>query len=292
MAKGKAKLELAKYRGDYIIPIMGPTGAGKSSFINLLLGEAKLTVGHLLDSCTTDLLPVEIPAATVRENLLTWQPHSDTAKLVIVDTPGFDDTSADDSMILQRIADWLKEAHGKGAKLAGVIYLFDITQFRVTGATKRNFDVFEKLCGEDACKSIVLGTTKWTRVPANEQEIAGKKEKQLRNRFWIDMISKGSTIMRVDDKDTNASPWNLVEAVLLRKSNSPTLLIQTELVELRKRLPQTEAATVLRGRIDELIKSLKNAGASEEDIRPLVREVEALRERITFFDRLFFWRNR
>ncbi|KAF5321856.1 hypothetical protein D9619_000484 [Psilocybe cf. subviscida] len=262
-------------------------------FINRLVDEERVQVGDLLDSCTKGLEPVEIPGVLVRRNIPAWRPVSPNpaklANLIVVDTPGFDDTSADDSEILKRVADWLADSYGAGAKLAGVIYLYDMSQARVTGATKRNFDVFEKLCGADACKSIVLGTTKWTRIPANECETTGRKEQQLRDKFWKDMISKGSTIMRVDDKDTQASPWDLVETVLL-KGNSPTLLIQTELVDLRKRLPQTEAAAVLRGRIDELIKSLKNAGASKEEIRALMREVNALKEK-TLLDRLFFWRH-
>ncbi|KAF5321471.1 hypothetical protein D9619_000407 [Psilocybe cf. subviscida] len=207
----------------------------------------------------------------------------------IVDTPGFDDTSADDSEILKRVADWLAESYGVGAKLAGVIYLQDICQRRVTGATKRNFDVFDRLCGGDACNSVVLGTTQWTRVPTSEREMAGARETELQDNFWKVMIGKGSTIQRVDDKDTNTSPWDLI-ATILFKGASPTLLIQKELIEMEKSLPQTEAASVLRGRIDDLIKSLKKARASKEEVQALEREVQALKEK-TFLDRLRFWRS-
>ncbi|KAF5322729.1 hypothetical protein D9619_000413 [Psilocybe cf. subviscida] len=296
MATGsKAKSKVAKHQGDYIIPIMGPTGAGKSSFINLLFGggEERVKVGHSLNSCTIDLQSIEIPQDAIQHHLPAWRTISSNpskpAKLIIVDTPGFDDTSADDSEILKRVADWLAKSYGSGAKLAGVIYLQDICQRRVTGATKRNFEVFDKLCGKDACKSVVLGTTQWMRVPPNDYEMAGKREQELKENFWKEMIRKGSTMQRVDDKATGASPWDLLEAVLL-KGESPLLQIQSELMDLHKSLPQTEAAKALRGRIDELIKSLKNAGASKEEIRALVREVQALKEK-TFLDRLLFWRN-
>ncbi|KAF5321746.1 hypothetical protein D9619_000418 [Psilocybe cf. subviscida] len=294
MAKGKGKSDSAKYQGDYIIPIMGPTGAGKSSFINMLFdGKEKMRVGHSLNSCTIGLESIEIPAEAVKRNLPTWKPVSPNpakpAKLIIVDTPGFDDTSADDSEILKRVADWLAESYDAGAKLAGVIYLQDICQRRVTGATKRNFEVFDKLCGGDACKSVVLGTTQWTRSPDNERKMAEAREQELRDNFWRDMIKKGSAIQRVDDRATQASPWDLVETVLL-KGKSPLLQIQRELKDLHKSLPQTDAAIVLRGRIDELIKSLKNSGASKAEIRALVQEVNALKEK-TFLDRLCFWRH-
>lgn len=90
---------------------------------------------------------------------------------------------------------------------------------------------------------------------------------------------------RVDDQATNASPWDLVQTVLL-KGESPVLLIQRELVEMQKRLPQTEAASILKGRIEELITSLKNAGATKEEVRALIQEVEALKEK-SIFARLF-----
>ncbi|KAF5320959.1 hypothetical protein D9619_000394 [Psilocybe cf. subviscida] len=273
---------------DYIIPIMGPTGAGKSTFINLLLGTERVPVGHSLNSCTRDLGPIDIPAATVQHFIPSWQPRSDTAKLIIVDTPGFDDTSADDSEILKRIADWLTASYGSGAKLAGVIYLQDICQRRVTGATKRNFEVFDKLCGKDACKSIVLGTTQWTRVPPNEREMARAREQELRDNFWRDMVSKGSKMQRVDDKARKVSPWDLVETILL-KNRSAVLQIQEELTTLHKSLPQTEAAIVLRGRIDELIQSLKKAGATKEEIDALAKEVKALKEKIAWWRRLWKW---
>ncbi|KAF5321008.1 hypothetical protein D9619_000420 [Psilocybe cf. subviscida] len=227
MAKGsKAKSESAKYQGDYIIPIMGPTGAGKSSFINLLFdGKERVRVGHSLDSCTTGLESVEIPAEAVKRNLPNWRPVSpNPAKLIIVDTPGFDGTSADGSEILQRVADWLAQSYGAGAKLAGVIYLQDICQQRLmlTGATKRNFEIFDKLCGGDACQSVVLGTTQWQRVPPDDRQTADAREQELRQNFWKEMISKGSTMQRVDDKNMNASPWDLVATVLL---GSPMILV-------------------------------------------------------------------
>ncbi|KAF5321119.1 hypothetical protein D9619_000436 [Psilocybe cf. subviscida] len=205
--------------------VMGPTGAGKSTFINMLFGgEERVAVGHSLNS-----------PGPVR-------------KLIIVDTPGY----------------------GAGAKLAGVIYLRDICQRRITEPTKKNLEVFDRLCGGDACKSIVLGTTQWARVPADEHKVAGRREQELRDNYWKEMIRKGSAMQRVDDTCTNASPWDLIDTVLL-KGISPTLLIQQELMDMDRSLPQTEAAAVLRGRIEELIKGLKSSGASKEEVQALVQ---------------------
>jgi hypothetical protein len=96
---------------------MGPTGVGKSTvgitlrrdifstaqamelqFINTVCGTTATKVNHGLDSCTTLLKPVvvNIPKGPFRGR-----------RLVLVDTPGFDDTLRDDSEILHRIAFWL-----------------------------------------------------------------------------------------------------------------------------------------------------------------------------------------
>ncbi|KAJ3498534.1 hypothetical protein NMY22_g19594 [Coprinellus aureogranulatus] len=97
---------------DIVIPIMGATGAGKSSFINLLLkhigDDRKVKVGDQLASCTYDLQSVVIDNQIQRQGSFAnlTQEH----RIVIVDTPGFDDTSATDFQILKRIASWLQES--------------------------------------------------------------------------------------------------------------------------------------------------------------------------------------
>ena len=69
-------------------------------FINTLLGQSRMRVGHELASCTSKLEyfvmdPIPSPSQL--------QGH----RVVIVDTPGFDDTYEDDVEILRRIAVWL-----------------------------------------------------------------------------------------------------------------------------------------------------------------------------------------
>jgi len=57
-------------------------------------------VGHHLKSCTAELQPVVITSSQY--------PELGKQRLVIVDTPGFDDTYVSDSEILHRIALWLE----------------------------------------------------------------------------------------------------------------------------------------------------------------------------------------
>jgi hypothetical protein len=71
-------------------------------FVNAVSGRTAMEVGHGLDSCTTLLTPivVDITKGSFKGR-----------RLVLVDTPGFDDTSRDDSEILHRIALWLAASY-------------------------------------------------------------------------------------------------------------------------------------------------------------------------------------
>jgi len=80
---------------DRIVVVMGPTGAGKSTFIECATRQDGRTVGHKLRSFTADI-------RTVRFNHPT-----DGYPVVFVDTPGFEATSRSDMETLSMIADWL-----------------------------------------------------------------------------------------------------------------------------------------------------------------------------------------
>ncbi len=62
-------------------------------FINTVTGQDGCTVGHDLTSFTSDIKPVVIAKGG--------------RSLVIVDTPGFDDTYKSDTEILALIAEWI-----------------------------------------------------------------------------------------------------------------------------------------------------------------------------------------
>lgn len=111
---------------------MGPTGVGKSTvclvlffvswfnstfqFVRYLIENrlpqaVTVKVGHDLESCTVELQPIPIPRANL-PSFLKVEDHprfrqGECRRLVVVDTPGFDDTYENDSEILTRIAQWL-----------------------------------------------------------------------------------------------------------------------------------------------------------------------------------------
>ncbi|TFK18903.1 hypothetical protein FA15DRAFT_697853 [Coprinopsis marcescibilis] len=253
--------------GDLVIPVMGPTGVGKSSFINAYLGTAVAQVGHELESCTrhidwyTTILPSESCYAGRR--------------LILVDTPGFDDTYADDTEILRRIGTWLaasnnltaRRSYLNGMNLAGVLYLHDINQKRIPGSTPPTLKVFEKLVGQNSLSTISFVTTQWETVPF---QAGVDRERELRAKFWKDALSDGATISRVHITPEHPKPHiDVVENVLRRhfesKAKAGALVTQQE--ELRCSLQQLQ-------------QQLEDSVDDDDRRKELVRRIEAIKNQV------------
>lgn len=96
---------------------MGPTGSGKSyvgdgrlyvlgaeacvsQFIDLLTGQPGRRAGNSLKSVTSQIQLTRVKHPKYGD------------RIVLVDTPGFDDTSRTDKQVLQMIGDWLQKTWG------------------------------------------------------------------------------------------------------------------------------------------------------------------------------------
>jgi len=254
---------------DIVIPVMGPTGVGKSTFINSLLGVNRMKVGLDLESCTSNLESVVV-------HDIPNHPKLKGRRLIIVDTPGFDDTWKDDVEILRRIVVWLASAYDSNMKLGGVIYLHEITQTRMLGTSRKNFSMFQQLCGKKAHAVVILGTTKWAEVKPN---IGEEREKQLRENYWKDMLSQGSNMARV--QNTKESAWALLDPILTnveKKAVKVALKIQVELVELQLLIPETKAGQELRYTLQQLLEMQKKGGegANGEQRKAVLNQIKAL----------------
>ncbi|KAF9004212.1 P-loop containing nucleoside triphosphate hydrolase protein, partial [Cyathus striatus] len=246
---------------------MGPSGVGKSTFINVLANKNVVEVGHELNSCTATISHVVLDG-------LPGYPTLQNRRLIIVDTPGFDDTYVDDAEILRRISVWLATSYSGGMTLGGVIYLHDISQTRMLGTTRRNLEMFFKLCGSDALSSVVVGTTKWGEVELNVAEI---REKQLCDIFWKPMIVAGSSVHRF--QSTKDSAWEIVNSILDKVAINDTpeaLQIQKEVVDLSKILPDTEAGRELRITLEQLLENQKRQG-NEDQMQKTLKAINELK---------------
>jgi hypothetical protein len=138
-------------------------------------------------------------------------------------------------------------------KLSGIIYLHDISQARMLGSLRHNFQMFNKLCGNEAARNVILVTTKWDQVAKPTGE---SRERQLENSFWQEILRVGSRNLRF--RHTRESAWEIVDAIIERNSIND-VFIQRELVDLMKILPETDAGNVLRYTLKELLETYKSA---------------------------------
>ncbi|KAI3317399.1 hypothetical protein HD806DRAFT_550471 [Xylariaceae sp. AK1471] len=116
----------------------------------------------------------------------------------VVDTPGFDDTTRSDAEVLEQITKFLGTQYALGLALKGIIFLHRITDVRVQGSTLSSMVLFQELCGDHAFKNVILLTTFWDLQ--DDKSIGARRQQELRDDFWSEMISKGSQVRQFDGK--------------------------------------------------------------------------------------------
>jgi hypothetical protein len=182
-----------------------------------------------------------------------------------VDTPGFDDTDRGDADILDMIASWLGKSYHEGILLSGIIYLYRISDIRMSGSSLKNLKLFRKLCGSDNMKSVSLVTSMWDKVSLADGE---RRERDLVDSggFWQAMISSGCSVKRHDGSIESAK--NLVLELV---EKSPVVLkLQQEIAD-GKTLIETEAGVSLN---EELVRVQKK---HQEELLEVKQEMERAR---------------
>ena len=170
-------------------------------------------------------------------------------------------------------------------KLGGVIYLQSIAEKRMKGTTRRNLEMFRRLCGDDALSKVVLGTTNWGEVSG---EVGKRREGQLFDGFWKDL--KRSNMLRFDQ--TLKSAQEFLDVILRQfDRNISVLQIQGELVELAKILPATAAGKELRYSLEQVLamQSTKEDSEKMDALMVTVRkQVDELRIPLSWRIKRFF----
>ncbi|KAM6490519.1 P-loop containing nucleoside triphosphate hydrolase protein [Amanita muscaria] len=202
---------------------MGPTGSGKTSFVNVASGSS-LVVGGGLQSCTSQIQ-------------LSSPFLLDGRNVTLVDTPGFDDTQRSDTEILNSIASHLASTYQAGQKLSGILYLHRISDFRMGGISTKNLRMFRELCGDSSLKNVVIVTNMWGEVA---HQLGEERETELASQdfFFRPVLAKGARMMR--HNNTHQSAKDILQSVM---ENAPQALrIQKEIVDEGKTVSHTAAA--------------------------------------------------
>ncbi|PPQ81007.1 hypothetical protein CVT25_014515 [Psilocybe cyanescens] len=241
---------LIRYYNDRV---MGATGTGKTTFINLASG-ANLRVGRGLQSCTS-----KVQVAQSFE--------LDGRSVTLIDTPGFDDTTKSDAEILRMIAVFLATAYEKQKRLAGVIYIHRISDFRMTGISSRNFKMFRELCGESTLRNVVIVTNMWGEV---SRDVGEAREQELANQdmFFKPVLEKGALFLR--HENTRETAHNVLRHII--ENHPVSLQIQRELIDEGKDISQTAAGAELnREMMEQIQKHRQELRSLQEEMQEAIR---------------------
>ncbi|KAJ2916730.1 hypothetical protein MD484_g3725, partial [Candolleomyces efflorescens] len=242
--------------GGRLIAVMGETGAGKSWFINAVLGRQEALVDGGSCSCTKTVEKYEY----IREDGLT---------LALVDTPGFEyfteEDARTDAEILQMVAGFLKARYGEERKFSGIVFLHPINTAPGNSASK-NMRMLKLLCGSDRLKNVVVVTTRWDEVCNTEEVLmkAGNSERVLMESKGLlkELSDVGVPFLRsghFSDKapqpvgDQYQTPLAVVESLL---GLEPVYLQLQEEIAEGKSIQETAAGLFLEKELNDLKSTL------------------------------------
>ncbi|KAJ3842821.1 P-loop containing nucleoside triphosphate hydrolase protein [Lentinula raphanica] len=251
---------------EVVIALMGNTGTGKSSFIQLLTGDKNARVGDTLDSETDDVVKIAFT-----------DPVSGR-KVVLVDTPGFDDSrdGRTDTEILRKISEFMLSEYDQHRKLNGAIFFHRMSDPRFGGQSRRALRIFRELCGAATFKNVVVLTTFWDRV--NEQEgVAREEELKSNSNFFKDLVDGGARFMR-HSRENSAARQVLDHIFTLSPTN---VQIQQEIRVEGKSLEETAAGAAQREEINRMIaKHKKEMEDLNAEIATVKKGNEALKREL------------
>jgi hypothetical protein len=124
----------------------------------------------------------------------------------------------------------------------------------MSGSPLKNLHMFAKLCGDGAIRNVVLTTTMWTKV---RPEVGEGRERELQEKYWAGMLSMGSRTMRFGDSFKAA--WHIIDQIVGTVDRNHALLLQEELVNLGRRLSETEAGKMLYSQLQQALAKQKEA---------------------------------
>lgn len=190
---------------QFTILLIGVTGAGKSTFANRASGQ-EVKVGYGIDPCTQD------PQAVLFQ--------LDNHQIVLIDTPGFDDTQRSDVEILRDVAKWMTEQNLLKNQFVDALILFHpVTRDVVSGDEKRRTQLLKTLLGDDAYNRVTIATTMWSSLDPQyatelEAELTKKNNRLGEDGVWGDFCKKGVTVEKHDN--TSASAHDIIRRIISR----------------------------------------------------------------------------
>ncbi|KAF9531288.1 hypothetical protein CPB83DRAFT_904843 [Crepidotus variabilis] len=183
-----------------IIVLVGPTGAGKSHFIDILAGTnwankkmAQRAVG-------------------VRDKEVALSLEGSSTSVVLVDAPGFDDATRPDSEVVRDVVSWLQAQYGNRPHILGVLYFNSIKENRAVGRPQDGLHDFWLMCGLSSRENgerVVFVTTHW--------DVLGDKGKGDIRRELLQTVVSGVGGIVTDFEGSKASAEEIARGFLRQR---------------------------------------------------------------------------
>lgn len=189
--------------------------------------------------------------------MATYKTTIDGKDVLLVDTPGFDDSSRNEGEILENITSKLAQMYVDIIPISGVIYVHDIMNEKFTGSASRYLSMCTRIVGSNALRNVTILTTKWDRDSKdNGMPEKERREQMFKDKPWKELIKQGASIRRIGLADGQNAYVNIVKNVL--KNVATTLQIQQELVEDKLPLNETAAGKMLDKQIQKATKAIRD----------------------------------
>jgi hypothetical protein len=157
----------------------------------------------------------------------------------------------------------------------------------MAGTPYRNLRMFGELCGDQAVRKVVLVTTMWDKALASASDKQRKtlfeREQELSESYWRTMMDHGASTARFLNSVDSA--WKILD-IILKQQESEVLLLQEEIVDLKKALNETQAGKTLYSELQKLLAEQRDTlqalaqQARDESNPKLARQLESELKRI------------
>ncbi|KAF9039725.1 hypothetical protein BJ165DRAFT_1613488 [Panaeolus papilionaceus] len=180
------KIGIDRIDGFVVYVLLGPTGSGKSSFIEAVASDPSLGLSSdKLEGFTQSVSIYRIVNAVTR---LSGYP------IYLVDMPSF----ADSKISAMSIVSMLKRMiRANPSYFFNILYHTPINKPRLPRSQRQVLQTFEALTGTKAAKKVTVVSTMWDSIW--NENTTGRAEgnfSQLHNEIWKDYIAQGANIVK------------------------------------------------------------------------------------------------
>ncbi|PPQ72327.1 hypothetical protein CVT24_004546 [Panaeolus cyanescens] len=175
-----------------VIVLIGPTGAGKSSFIEAL--NSRSAHGRL------GIAKNQLESATKHAEMYRVQNIEDKRRgmpIYVVDTPGLVDPKISEFEVLTAISKWRDECNCLGAVRA--LYFHPITDVRLASSKQSCIRLFKSFWGAYNTPTVSLVTTMWDTLRPEKRDAAEERFDRLVADHWGDWSWKGSKSLKFEN---------------------------------------------------------------------------------------------